>query len=71
MFMVTTNVQSTTLATVSYDGTRNLLQLCFQDGRVYSYFGVPAQTHCGLLAAASKGAYFNREIRGKFPYAMH
>lgn len=71
MLMETTKVQSTTLTTVSYDDTRNLLQLCFHDGSVYDYFGVPAQTHRGLLAAASKGGYFNQEIRGKFPHAVH
>jgi hypothetical protein len=69
MLMETTRVQSTTLTTVVYDGHRNLLQLCFQDGSIYDYFSVPAQTHRGLLASASKGVYFNREIRGKFPYA--
>jgi hypothetical protein len=62
-------VQSTTLKAVAYDDCHNLLELQFQDGAVYHYFGVPAQTHQQLLDADSKGGYFNREIRGRFQYA--
>lgn len=69
MAMDATRVKSTTLAAVAYDGHRDLLQLHFQDGTMYHYFGVPAQTHQELLAADSKGGYFNRRIRGQFPYA--
>ena len=67
--MDTTTVTSTTLVAVAYDGHRDLLQLHFRDGTIYHYFGVPAHTHQQLLAADSKGAYFNRRIRGQFPYA--
>lgn len=67
--MEATRVKSATLLAVAYDGRRDLLQLHFQDGTIYHYFGVPAQTHQELLAADSKGAYFNRRIRGRFPHA--
>jgi hypothetical protein len=60
-------VESTTLATVGYDETRKLLQLEFCSRAVYVYFGVPATVHRALLAAPSKGRYFNRTIRGRFP----
>jgi hypothetical protein len=63
-------VQSTTLAAVAYDSHYDLLELHFRNGTVYHYFGVPAQTHQDLLAADSKGGYFNRKIRGHFPYAV-
>jgi len=61
-------VESTTLATVAYDETRELLQLEFCSHSVYQYFGVPAAVHQALLDAPSKGKYFNRAIRGRFPY---
>lgn len=61
-------VQSTTLATVSYDQARQLLWLEFRSHAVYCYFGVPPELHQGLLTAPSKGAYFNRNIRGRFPF---
>jgi len=61
-------VESSTLATIAYDGTRELLQLEFNSRALYRYFGVPATVHVGLMYARSKGGYFNHNIRGKFPY---
>jgi hypothetical protein len=61
-------VQSTSLVEVAYDHHRDLLELHFRDGTAYRYLGVPAQTHQELLDADSKGGYFNRHIRGRFPY---
>jgi hypothetical protein len=66
--MHTTAVVSTTLATVTYDDIRNLLQLKFRSRAVYCYFGVPAAVHEALLAAPSKGSYFNQAIRGRYAY---
>ena len=64
------NVNSTLLAGVGYDSGELTLQLEFQDGAIYRYFAVPAAIHEGLLAADSKGVYFNREIRSRFRYAL-
>ena len=61
-------VESTTLATVTYDEAQELLQLEFCSRAIYLYFGVPAAVHEALLDAPSKGRYFNRTIRGRFPY---
>ena len=61
-------VASTTLATVAYDESRKLLQLEFCSRAIYHYFGVPTGVHEALLEAPSKGSYFNRAIRGRFPY---
>lgn len=66
--MRVTTVESSTLATVAYDETRSLLQLEFCSRRSYRYFGVPSAVHQALLDAPSKGRYFNRAIRGRFPY---
>lgn len=63
-----TAVASTTLAAVAYDDAREVLQLEFRSRAVYRYFGVPGQVYEALLAAPSKGRYFNREIRGHFPH---
>ena len=68
--MHVTAVESTTLATVAYDRARGLLQLEFRSGAIYQYFGVPAAVHEALLGAPSKGSYFNRFIRGRFPYSL-
>jgi len=68
--MRVTAVESTTLATVSYDDTQGLLQLEFCSRAVYQYFSVPAVVHESLLDAASKGRYFNQAIRGRFAYRL-
>jgi hypothetical protein len=61
-------VESTTLATVAYDEARELLQLEFCSRAVYLYSGVPPAVHQALLDSPSKGGYFNRIIRGRYPY---
>ena len=61
-------VESNTLAGVGYDARRKLLEVEFCSRAVYHYFGVPAAVHQSLLNAASKGTFFNRSIRGRFPY---
>ena len=68
--MRVTAVESTTLATVAYDEARKLLQLEFRSRAIYPYFGDPAAVHDALLGAPSKGRYFNRFIRGRFPYSL-
>lgn len=64
-----TRVASTTLARIAYDASRQLLHLEFRDRTVYQYLGVSADLHQALLHSPSKGQYFNRTIRGHFPYA--
>jgi KTSC domain len=65
-----TKVESTTLLALAYDDAREVLQLEFRSRAIYHYYGVPAAVHEALLAAPSKGSYFNRIIRGRFPYAL-
>jgi len=62
-------VESSTLATIAYDRTRELLELEFNSHAIYQYWGVPNSVHEALLRAPSKGSYFNQAIRGKFPYS--
>ena len=61
-------VESSTLATIAYDSTCELLQLEFNSHAFYQYFGVSATVHEALVHAPSKGSYFNQVIRGRFPY---
>ena len=66
--MLATALESTTLNSVAYDCAGQVLRLEFRSRAVYCYFGVPPSVHQDLLAADSKGSYFNRNIRGRFPY---
>jgi hypothetical protein len=63
------SLDSTTLTAAAYDGVLAEMELEFRDGSRYTYSGVAPEIFCGLLDAASKGSYFNRYIRGHFPYA--
>ena len=65
-----TLVESTTLTAVAYDDAGGILQLEFRSGAIYRYSGIAAAVHEDLLRASSKGKYFNRAIRGRFPCAL-
>ena len=62
------SVESTTLSVVSYDSGRRRLEVEFVNGSVYQYFDVPAVRRAELLAATSKGLFFNTFIRGWYAY---
>ena len=61
--------KSSLLQAATYQQEAAILEVALHGGAVYRYFGVPAQTHEELLRAESKGGYFNRHIRNRFPYA--
>jgi hypothetical protein len=60
-------VQSSLLASIGYS-VHATLELEFRSGALYRYFTVPRTVVVQLLAAHSKGAYFNHNIRSRFPY---
>ena len=61
-------LQSKTLASALYHPRRRQLELEFRSGKRYLYFQVPSQCYRELLRADSKGGYFNRNIRNRFPF---
>lgn len=58
-------VDSTVIGAVGYS---RVLEIRFESGRIYQYYDVPEDIYEGMLAAESKGKYFNSHIRGKFAY---
>jgi len=63
------SVLSSSLSEVGYDPPSQTLEIEFVTGRVYRYFDVPRDVHSDLMAAPSKGQFFNRRIRDHFPYS--
>jgi hypothetical protein len=61
-----TPVKSSVLASVMYLPAQRVLEVEFCSGLVYQYLDVPSQNHQELLAAESKGKYFNSHIRNHF-----
>ena len=62
------SVDSSVLLRVGHDSDSQTLWLQFRSLAVYCYFGVPDTVYCELAKAASKGAYFNRYIRDRYPF---
>ncbi len=60
-------IQSSLLVSLAYSNHATL-ELQFRNGAFYRYFVVPHPVVAALIAAESKGAYFNRHIRGRFRY---
>lgn len=64
---VRVSVESSLLSSIAYS-IHATLELEFRSGVLYRYFAVPPAVVAALIAAESKGAYFNRHIRSRFPY---
>lgn len=61
-------VASTSIETVGYDASTSTLEIVFTDGMRYLYLGVPKPVYCELMGAESAGRYFNRNIKGSYPF---
>ena len=67
--MTRKSVISSDLRSVGYDQQALVLELEFhKGGEVYRYFEVPVAVHAALMAAPSKGEYFNAHIKSRFRY---
>jgi hypothetical protein len=61
-----TPVSSSNLASIGYDAESLVLEVEFNNGRVYQYFDVPQGTYDELMGASSKGSYMNNVIKKQF-----
>jgi len=58
-------VKSDNLAAIGYDRVSQTLRIRFQQGSSYDYRAVPASVYKALMAAESKGQFFQQEIVAK------
>lgn len=56
-------VTSTAIQHIAWNSGTLVLNITFASGRTYSYCGVPEWKYLGLVAAPSKGEFFNEHIR--------
>lgn len=61
-------LDSTALTWIRYLPEQRILQVSLRTGRDYEYRDVPLSIYRELLAAESKGRYYNRHIRNNFPF---
>jgi hypothetical protein len=64
-------VESSLIRSVGYDLASSVLEVEFvEGGRVYEYYDVPLSIYSDLMAAESKGSYFNDYIRDMYSYSQ-
>jgi hypothetical protein len=59
---------STAITSVLFSCERAVLEVEFRNGLAYEYLGVSTALYEQLLASPSKGAFFVRFIRDRFPH---
>jgi len=62
------DVDSAAIQAIDYDDARAKLFVRFASGEAYVYVGVPGEVHRSFMDAASKGHFFQAEIRDQYPY---
>jgi len=61
-------VESTSLTSIGYDSRARALVIEFRSGSTYRYREVPHRVFLELVRSDSKGRYFSKKIRGKYPH---
>ncbi|MDF2642810.1 MULTISPECIES: KTSC domain-containing protein [unclassified Pseudomonas] len=59
-------VRSDAITAVGYDPSTKRMRICFQQGHTYDFCNVPLDVYNGLIAAVSKGSYYNQHIRDRY-----
>ena len=66
--MEPTRVSSTDLRSVGYEPITMTLEVEFNSGGLYHYFGVPIVVFDSLMSASSQGQFFHRFIKDRYRY---
>jgi hypothetical protein len=56
-------VSSSNIRSIGYDATSETLEIEFNSGGIYQYFGVPEHVYDELMSAPSIGTYFHQNIK--------
>ena len=62
------HVDSTAIREIDYAPEHGKLFVTFLDGAAYVYVGVPERISQAFIRAPSKGRFFQRMIRDRYPY---
>jgi len=61
-------VTSSAIASIDWEESTERLAIAMKDGSVLVYSEVPQGIYEDFVAAGSKGGFFNREIRDRYPF---
>jgi hypothetical protein len=59
-------VKSSNLRSIGYDEPIQILEIEFQQGGTYQYFGVSKKIYDNLMKALSHGEYYERFIKNRY-----
>jgi hypothetical protein len=62
-------VKSSNLISVGYDSASKTLEIEFQSGKTYQYYGVPESVYQDLMTASSKGQFVHDHIYNEYDFA--
>jgi hypothetical protein len=62
--------ESSSVAAFAYEAEDMTLFVRFKTGRTYRYSGVPSSVYEDFADADSKGAFFNAQVQGRYPYSQ-
>jgi len=61
-------VESSTFSSVGYNAEKEVLEVKFNNGRIYQYVKVAYETYESFMKAPSKGKAFHADIVNKHPH---
>jgi len=65
--MERTRVKSSNIRSIGYDESTQMLEIEFQQGGTYQYFGVSKKIYDSLIkSASSHGEYYDRFIKNRY-----
>jgi N-formylglutamate amidohydrolase len=61
-------IRSSTIHSVGYESATEILEIEFNTGWIYEYYGVPNNVYHNLMNASSKGIYHKENIKFTYRY---
>lgn len=62
-------VSSSNIRSIGYDPSSQTLEVEFTNSFVYQFYNISEQVFDALMAAPSKGQFFNSQIKNMYPYS--
>jgi len=66
--MERTPVQSSNISSIGYDSNSEILEVEFNNGSIYEYYGVPENIYSELMSSGSHGTYLAANVKKHYQY---
>lgn len=61
------SIKSSNIHSIGYDEKSRILEIEFHSGGIYQYLNIEEEVYDKLMSASSKGGFFHRFIKDKYP----